>query len=240
MIVTGASAGIGRGLAQAARATGADVATCSRSDLPGPLHQSLDLSLVSSWAQFEQWVNGLIASTEWTRVMLAHGAATIVPVGFSGQVDPELAKAGVLLNAAAPLLLGDAFLRSLKRSAPPDQSAVLMQISSGAGKRPFPGWATYCAAKAGLDMWVRTVAREQQALGSNVGVLSIGPGVVDTDMQAEIRSSSTGQFPAVETFHGLHRDGNLADPSEVGEKLWNIASGDRWRSGDVVDISDFE
>ena len=170
---------------------------------------------------------------------MVHAAATIDPIGFAGQVDAAKATAGVLLNAASPLLVGDSFLRSVAQHTPEGQSAVLMQVSSGAGKRPFPGWATYCAAKAGVDMWVKTVGLEQAELGSSTRVLSIGPGVVATDMQASIRSSSVAEFPQVQAFRELHDDGALASPESVGAKLWKIALGSDWESGAVVDIKDF-
>ncbi len=238
-IITGASSGIGQAIAASAKQGGATVATCSRRDIANQQHLSLDLGQPESWIVFDNWITGLISDESWQEIVLIHAAATIEPIGFSGQVDVANATSAVLLNAVSPLLIGDSFLRSVAQSAPEGQSAVLMQVSSGAGKRPFPGWATYCAAKAGVDMWVRTVALEQAELGTGVRVLSIGPGVVATGMQASIRSSSAAEFPQVQQFRELHDDGKLASPESVGAKLWEIAIGSAWESGSVMDIKDF-
>ncbi len=238
-IITGASSGIGQAIADSARQSGASVATCSRRELSGPHHLSLDLAVPASWVLFDDWIAGLIGAQAWQEIIMVHAAATIDPIGFAGQVDVAKATSGILLNGASPLLVGDSFLRSVEQHAPEGQSAVLMQVSSGAGKRPFPGWATYCAAKAGVDMWVRTVGLEQADLGTGIRVLSIGPGVVATDMQASIRSSSVAEFPQVQQFRELHADGVLASPESVGAKLWEIALGSDWESGAVVDIKDF-
>ncbi len=226
-------------MADSALQSGATVATCSRRELPGQHHLSLDLGMPESWVLFDEWIAGLIGGQAWQEIIMIHAAATIDPIGFAGQVDVAKATSGVLLNSASPLLVGDSFLRSVAQHTPEGQSAVLMQISSGAGKRPFPGWSTYCAAKAGVDMWVRTVGLEQAELGSGTRVLSIGPGVVATDMQASIRSSSVDEFPQVQTFRELHDDGALASPESVGAKLWQIALGSAWESGAVMDIKDF-
>lgn len=238
-IITGASSGIGRAIADSAQQSGATVATCSRRGIPGPHHLSLDLGSPESWVLFDDWIADLIGGELWQDVIMVHAAATIDPIGFAGQVDAVEATAGILLNAVSPLLVGDSFLRAVSQNAPEGQPAVLMQISSGAGKRPFPGWATYCAAKAGVDMWVRTVGLEQAELGTRTRVLSIGPGVVATDMQASIRSSTVAEFPQVQRFRELHEEGALASPESVGAKLWEIAIGSDWTSGAVVDVKDF-
>lgn len=238
IVVTGASSGIGQALASAAASSGATVATCSRSKASG-IHLSVDLSDPASWPAFSEWVNVLVGDSEWQRVVFVHSAATINPIGFAGMTDAAAATSSVLLNAASPIVIGDAFLRALHSNPSATRRAVLLQISSGAGKRPFPGWSTYCAAKAAVDMWVKTVGAEQSLVNNGARVLSIGPGVVATGMQEQIRSSTKEQFPQVEDFQKLSDDGILASPQVVGSKLWEIANSLTWDSGAVMDIRDF-
>lgn len=238
IVVTGASSGIGEAVVSAAASSGATVATCSRSKSSAN-HLSADLSDPDSWPLFSEWVNVLVGDSEWEKVVFVHSAAGISPIGFAGTTDASEATSSVLLNAAGPIVVGDAVLRALQSNPSATRSAVILQISSGAGKRPFPGWSTYCAAKAGVDMWVRTVGAEQALVENGARVLSIGPGVVATNMQAQIRSSSTEQFPQVQDFRKLADDGILASPQDVGAKLWEISNSDAWESGAVMDVSDF-
>ena len=84
-------------------------------------------------------------------------------------------------------------------------------------------------------MWVRTVAVE--TTDDLVKVAAVRPGIVATDMQAEIRSSEPEAFPNVERFQGLHDDGHLADPAEVGATIWKIACDGSWDNGTVGDLS---
>jgi benzil reductase ((S)-benzoin forming) len=74
-----------------------------------------------------------------------HAAGAIGPIGFAGETDPREYRASVLLNAAAPLILGDAFLRAGRHLSCRRQ---LVLLSSGAAQRPYPGVAAYGAAKA--------------------------------------------------------------------------------------------
>ncbi len=86
-------------------------------------------------------------------------------------------------------------------------------------------------------MWVRSVGLEQADRDDLVRALSISPGVVATSMQAEIRNSDSDAFPNVERFQGLHDDGHLADPAEVGATIWQIARAGTWANGTVGDLS---
>ena len=80
------------------------------------------------------------------------------------------------------MLLMDAFVPHPKELACPK---LVVNISSGAAKRPIEGWSAYCSAKAGLDMATRTLALEQSRETNPVRVLSFAPGIVDTRMQEE-------------------------------------------------------
>jgi hypothetical protein len=55
-------------------------------------------------------------------------------------------------------------------------------------------------------------------------------------MQAEIRSTAASSFPNVERFRQLHADGELADPAEVGARIWAAAMATDWHNGAIIDI----
>ena len=233
-VVTGASRGIGAGIAAAATADGAVVAVCNRSASDFDRQLTVDLAQPESWPEFAAWFDKLVDDIDPARIVAVHNAATLTPIGFAGEVDAAGYAGNVLLNSAAPQVVGDAIIRTAARTATP---TVLIQLSSGAGKSPYPGWTSYCASKAAVDMWVRSVGLEQADRGDLVRALSISPGVVATAMQAEIRDSDSNAFPNVERFQGLHDDGHLADPAEVGATIWRIARAETWANGTVGDLS---
>ena len=234
VVITGASRGIGAGIAAAAAADGATVAACNRSKSDHQLQLTVDLGDPGAWPVFAEWLDGLVDAEKPEKLTVVHNAATLTPIGFAGEVDAAGYTTNVLLNSAAPQVIGDAVVRTAQRVGVP---SVLVQLSSGAGKSPYPGWTSYCASKAAVDMWVRALGVEQAERGDLVRALSISPGVVATEMQAEIRSSDEKAFPNVERFQGMHADGALADPTEVGAAIWSIAGQDNWSNGTVGDLS---
>ena len=242
-IITGASSGIGAAMAEAAATAGHTVATVSRRPGPGR-HLAADLSTTDSWATVADWIDELVRSTSWGRITLIHNAGTLEPIGFAGEVDHDAYRTNVLLNSASAQVLGDRFIAVAAAAGCP---AMLMVISSGAGKNPYPGWSSYCAGKAATDMWCRTVGLEQTMRGSAISVLSMAPGVVDTEMQSTIRDQDEVAFPNVARFHDLHDGGQLGDPVEVGTAIFDLAQqtcdgsihrGATLTNGAVLDIRD--
>lgn len=234
-VVTGASRGIGAGLARSAAADGAVVAACNRS-ASGADHELIaDLGDPKSWGAFASWFAGLLAEVAPDDVVFVHNAATLTPIGFAGEVDSEAYQTNVILNSAAPQVLGDAVIGAVNSAG---LGAVIVQLSSGAGKNPYPGWTSYCAAKAAVDMWVRSVGVEQAQRNDAVRAVAVSPGVVATEMQAEIRASSSAAFPNVERFQEMHDGGALADANEVGSKIWALARSTDWANGSVLDLRD--
>src|SRR5690606_5817181 len=98
---------------------------------------------------------------------------------------------------------------------------AVLNISSGAGRNPYEGWSSYCTSKAGLDMFTRCVAAEQQSENYPVRVLSIAPGVIDTKMQQVIRDTKPEDFVHLNRFVELKQSGKLVSPGDAADKLLN-------------------
>jgi benzil reductase ((S)-benzoin forming) len=115
----------------------------------------------------------------------------------------------------------NSFIRSYQQES---FTKIILNISSGAGRHPFESWGLYCSSKASLDMLSRVIEAEQNLLpiGKRVRVFSVAPGIVDTEMQSEIRKTSVAQFPKLETFIDYYKNKQLADPKEVARKLITI------------------
>lgn len=153
-------------------------------------------------------------------------------MGFAGEVEPAGYTRQVLLNAAAPQVLGDAFLRAADQT---DAPCTLLFIGSGAAESVYEGWSAYCAGKAAVDHWVRTAGAEQARRGNHCRVLSVAPGVVETAMQEQIRGMTENAFPQVERFRELHRHGALRDPADAARDLWALVASER-PNGSVLDL----
>ena len=101
---------------------------------------------------------------------------------------------------------------------------VVASISSGAALKGYAGWSLYCATKAGLEGFVRALALEQQPEPHPLLAVSIDPGVVDTQMQALIRTMSKRDFPEVERFIRRKNEGGLSAPSRVAAAVLRVLS----------------
>lgn len=235
--ITGASAGIGAALAQQVPFP-ARVIDISRSGgTPGTEHLAADLTDPQAWGRVGELIAAELADTDAARVALVQCAGLLEPIGFAGEVDDASYRANVLVNAAAPQVLGHAFLAALRSSGYPGR-ADLAILTSGAAKKPYPGWSAYSAGKAAVDAWVRAVGQEQEARGDRCTVRAIGPGVVATTMQEQIRRADERDFPAVEKFQGLYERGELADPADAARDVWALIDQPDLGNGAVVDVRD--
>lgn len=113
------------------------------------------------------------------------------------------------VNTVAPIAALKAALPALRTS-----HGRVVLVSSGAATGRTSGWCAYkcvsanSASKAALNAIARTLANEEP----DVAVYAIRPGVVDTEMQTEIRAASQMSTQEKEKFLALHRDGQLLAP----------------------------
>ena len=96
---------------------------------------------------------------------------------------------------------------------------TLVNISSGAANRAIPSWASYCASKAALNMLTETFYLEELEKDNHPKVYTIAPGVIDTDMQVQIRSTEKKHFSSLENFKELKASNSLFSTSEAADRL---------------------
>lgn len=233
LFISGASSGIGEALAQTAPWPDARILNISRRGAKGCEDLLADLADPASWRQVEARMVREISEFQGARIVFVHSAGSLEPMGFAGEVEAAGYTRQVLLNAAAPQVLGDAFLRASRGHS---AERTLLMIGSGAARNTYEGWSAYCGGKAAVDHWVRTTALEQARRGG-CRMLSIAPGVIATAMQEQIRATSAEDFPDVERFRELHSSGALRDPLEIARELWAAVESDT-PSGSVIDLRD--
>jgi benzil reductase ((S)-benzoin forming) len=229
--ISGASSGIGKALADNVPWHGARIIDISRRGAPDAEHLEADLSDPGSWTAVAESFQRELDGFSGQRAVFVHAAGSVQPIGFAGEVDTEAYTRNVLLNSAAGQVLGHAFLAAAKDV---DADRYLVMVSSGAASLVGAGWSSYGAGKAALDQWVRDVGAEQDIRGG-VRVVSIAPGVVETDMQQQIRETDPEDFPKRHKFVELHESGELRDPDEVAGQLWALLQRG-FTNGAVLDV----
>jgi benzil reductase ((S)-benzoin forming) len=234
VLITGASSGLGLALARTVPWSPARVIDVSRRGAPGLEHVKADLADPAGWREAAALFEREVAGFEGERAVFVHSAGTLDPIGFAGEVDADAYARQVLLNSAAPQVLGDAFLRAALATRAP---CFVVMISSGAARSVYEGWSAYGAGKAAMDQWVRTAGAEQERRGGRVRLVSVAPGVVETAMQERIRATAPRDFPGVERFHELARSGALRDPRDAARDVWSLL-GRELPNGAVVDLRD--
>ncbi|WP_109476568.1 SDR family oxidoreductase [Paraburkholderia sp. C35] len=217
-IVTGHTRGLGAALTQRLLTQGIAVLGVSRTGNQAFANQTgfeqvaVDLSNADRLTQFLAGDTLRNFMKDAQTVLLFNNAGMVQPIGPVETQDVAAIAQAVTLNVSAPLMLASAFA-----AASPDASdRRIVHISSGAARHPYSGWSIYCATKAALDHHARSVALDQNRA---LRICSVAPGVVDTNMQAEIRSSELEKFPMREKFEELKRDGKLSTPEESAGKL---------------------
>ena len=231
--VSGSSSGVDRSLAQTVPWPDTKVIGISRSPSGCDEDLQVDLSDPDSWPQVERSFRDHLKGFDGESVAFFHSAADVQPLGFAGEVDPVAYTRSVLLNSAAPQVLGNLFLAAVHDV---EARRLLVLVTSAAADMVMAGATAYLSGKMALDQWVR-IAGAEQAQRSGAQVLAIGPGAVDTPMQATIREASVGDFPSQPTFVDMHRQGSLLSPDEVARRIWAKLASDI-PNGTVLDVGD--
>lgn len=226
-ILTGASRGLGLAMARQLLQPGNHVLCLSRKT-----HDELDLQAAGAGAELEQWPQDLSLAGEaavrlesWLlalqrkplqSVVLINNAGMIPHIGPLGELPVNEITQAIRVGLEAPMQLTAAFLRGT--SGWPITRKVL-NISSGLGRRPMAAQAAYCAVKAGVDHFTRCVALEEVLQPNGAKVCALAPGVIDTDMQVQMRSAGADGFPDRARFEKLKQDGQLTSPEAAARRI---------------------
>lgn len=239
-IVTGHSRGLGAAIAEHLLSRGTRVLGLSRhgnqslaTRFRGKLEQqTLD---VADAAALQRWLDsgalGAFIGAAGT-ALLVNNAGVLQPIGPLDTQRPELVSRAVAVNVGAVLVLSAAFVQATAGAS----ERRILHVSSGAGRKPYAGWSIYCATKAAIDQHARCVALDRTP---NLLISSVAPGVVDTEMQAEIRASSDERFPDRPRFVAMHRDKALPSPEQTGGRLVGYLLSETFGREAVFDLRDF-
>jgi benzil reductase ((S)-benzoin forming) len=166
-------------------------------------------------------------------IYLINNAGVAGPIGPVEKIDTEGIQVHLRINLIASFVLTHEFI---KHTTSMQVQKRIINISSGAAKHPYDGMSIYCTGKAGLDMLTRCVAMEQEKQKFPVEIMSVAPGIIDTDMQTFMRSIPDEDFSQKQKFVDLKEKGELVLPEIAGSKIAEILLSDNFTNGDIIDI----
>ncbi|NLL00219.1 MAG: (S)-benzoin forming benzil reductase [Clostridiales bacterium] len=169
-------------------------------------------------------------------ITLINNAGILSPIKPIELCSSEEIDRNIRINLTAPMILTSSFISN---TVDINSERRIINISSGAGKKPYYGWSNYCTSKSGIDFFTQCVAVEQLSKKNPVKIISFAPGIIDTDMQAEIRKSKKECFEDVERFISFKTEGKLLQPDVVADYVIKLSKIDI-NSGDILDIKQFQ
>ena len=241
-IISGASRGLGYAMAVQLVQQGGHLITLNRQAVPelASLAQAhgtqltevlVDLVDASALEQAaEQLVAILTDTNDASSCRLIHNAGVVAPIEPANQLtDIETIRSAFDINITAPIYLTGHFLAATEQCI--DRRVLL--ISSGAGRHAYGSWGVYCATKAAMDRYAEVLGAENHA---HLKACSMAPGVIDTDMQAQIRQTTKDKFPAVDRFEEMHRQGALNSADDCAKTILNALASEQFGQQLLDDI----
>ena len=225
-LVTGASRGIGAGLARAFHSRGLKLALCARSepaagelpDDPDRIHYGVvDVTDFEALKAFAHEAEERLGPID----LWVNNAGVLEPISLVREVVPDDVRAHLEVNVLGVVHGTRIYLERLHAAG---RTGTIVNVSSGAGVHPIAGWGAYCTGKAAVDMLTRVTALEERPHG--IRAYALAPGVIETGMQELIRRQDEHDFPDVERFRDLHATGKLLGAESPAPAILRLAFGD--------------
>jgi benzil reductase ((S)-benzoin forming) len=246
-IITGTSRGIGEALAKQVLGPDNVLVCISRNQNPrlgveaftkkwALTDIALDLTAHDDIAPAIRDIFREIDPEEVASITLINNAGIIHPIRRVGDTDASAKiSRSVGVNLTAAMIVTDAFIHETDDI---DVPRKVVFLTSGAARRIVKGWSAYSAGKAGLEMYVRVLAEEQADADNPVKLVAFSPGVVDTEMQAEIRNADPDNFPELDKFKGYKEKGQLLNADDVAKVIMDLIQSPDFGKELVVSIKD--
>ncbi len=232
-LITGGSRGIGAATARLFAEAGARVVITHRdsaddaadtlTSLVGEGHRVIKASAIDSAAIGAAATS--VADTEGRLDVLVNNAAKtkVIPHDDLDALDDEFFDSVLQTNVRGPF----ATVRAFKRLLAADGGGVVVNISSLGATMANGSNVAYCASKAALDNMTMSLAR---ALAPEIRVLSVAPGLVDTQL-------TRGWDPA-RRQQMIERTplGRLATPEDIGRVVLSAATSLTFVTGIVIPV----
>lgn len=246
-LITGASRGMGLSMARQLLSAGHTVLCISRTSVPDlDAHARHVGATVLQWAhdladsgslngKLESWLKDSQAEGPWASATLINNAGVIPQIAPLSEIAAgDLARA-LRVGLEAPMEITAAFLRATGDWKAPRK---VLNISSGLGRKAMASQAAYCAAKAGMDHFTRSLALDEALKPLGAKVCSLAPGVIDTGMQEQLRAAPAEAFPDRASFVGLKTGGSLTSPDDAAARIIAYLARPDFGTNPVADVRD--
>jgi 3alpha(or 20beta)-hydroxysteroid dehydrogenase len=237
-LVTGGARGLGEGMAQALARAGAAVVigdiredlgkTCAdalRSSGAAADFVPLDVTSEESW---ERAIPEVISCLGGLDIVVNNAGIEIT--SLLADLDAEDARRMLEVNVLGTSLGIKHGFRAMRPGGPAGQGGAIVNVASVAATIAFPGIAVYSATKSAVDRLTRVAAMESGKLGYGVRVNSVYPGLVPTEMGAQLAQdvAALGLFAspeaAVTEVVGLTPLGRLGEVADIADAVVFLAS----------------
>lgn len=248
-IVTGVSKGLGMSLARLLLESGVDVIGISRTGnkkLPDTAiennqfyeHYSCDISDIAALEKTITEIYETLKAREEQieTIYLINNAGVVEPINQAANIKSDELLRHVTINSVAPMVLTN---RLLNMATADQITLIAANVSSGAAEGAIYGWSAYCSTKASLNMYTKTVALEQDKLDTGNKIIAFSPGIMDTEMQGTIRSSSEEEFAEVERFKDYKENKALRNTDIVAGVLIDIITDESVMNGEIYNVKNY-
>jgi len=237
-IVTGASSGIGRAAAKRLATGGFQVlavgrdasaldTVCREIESAGGRAETCIADVTTAEApeaivrRAAQTGAGVDALVNAAGIIASGGVMETSDEGWDGMLDINVRAPFRLLRAAAPALI--------------ERRGAVVNVSSVAGLRAFPGLAAYCVSKAAVDQLTRCAALDLAPKG--VRVNAVNPGVVVTNLHRRGGMDSGRYADFLERSRTTHPLGRPGTPEEIADLIAFLVSPESgWITGETIAI----
>ena len=224
IVITGASSGIGNALAHWLANAGHHIIAVGRNEQAlqalhqlHPDHVEIIVADITSYQDRQKIAD--ILPTDQEGICLVHNAGISQPNLIANLTEEEWDQHD-LVNTKAPLFLTKLLLPHLKNGG------RVLHVSTGLAHRALAGFATYGMTKAAFYMLKEYCNIEFEKQDIIFG--SAMPGVVDTPIQAQLRSHDNKSFPSVDIFKGFQQRGELLSSTTAAKFLaWLLIDSER-------------
>lgn len=227
-LITGTGSGIGKSLAKLLLKEGYEVIGYSRSNtINHPKFQFVQIDL----STIDNVRNLVFPENEYEEVILVNNAATIGEILPFNKKKEENIISEYNLNIISPSILSNKLINTYK------QKKLILNIGSGAANKAIPSWSTYCSTKAAIDRLSDTIAEENIL---NLKVFSVHPGIVNTNMQCQIRNAKEEDFPLKNQFIEYYETKQLECSSIVAKKIYIIIQNPEKFNENILSVRNIE
>lgn len=210
IIITGISQGLGEELFSLLSKKNVKIVALSRRFLDNQYlleksENNIQLCMVdlSNITDVEKVLDELILEDD---IIFINNASKITPIDSIQNISNDDIVNSITTNFITPALI----VKKMSNK----KSLFIINLSTGASKRAIQNWSLYCSTKAGIEMFFNVIADDEH---KNIEVVNFDPGVMNTNMQQQIRNS---KFNDVDVFKSYKSKNILKDTKDVAFEIY--------------------